>query len=30
MSWLVNYAAVMGLYDDANITTSQFSNLALM
>ena len=27
---LVNYAAVMGLYDDANITTSQFSNLALM
>ncbi|KAF2678552.1 MFS general substrate transporter [Lentithecium fluviatile CBS 122367] len=26
---LVNYAAVMGLYDDANITTSQFSNLAL-
>ncbi|KAL6703743.1 hypothetical protein ACN47E_009124 [Coniothyrium glycines] len=27
---LVNYAAVMGLYDDANITTSQFSNLALI
>ncbi|KAL5116490.1 hypothetical protein ACEQ8H_005611 [Pleosporales sp. CAS-2024a] len=26
---LVNYAAVMGLYDDANITTTQFSNLAL-
>ncbi|KAF2029663.1 allantoin permease [Setomelanomma holmii] len=26
---LVNYAAVMGLYDDANITTAQFSNLAL-
>ncbi|CAA9961741.1 hypothetical protein PTMSG1_05118 [Pyrenophora teres f. maculata] len=26
---LVNYAAVMGLYDDANITTDQFSNLAL-
>ncbi|KAH4849177.1 hypothetical protein HBH75_145740 [Parastagonospora nodorum] len=26
---LVNYAAVMGIYDDANITTSQFSNLAL-
>jgi len=26
---LVNYAAVMGLYADANITTSQFSNLAL-
>jgi sugar phosphate permease len=26
---LVNYAAVMGLYEDANITTAQFSNLAL-
>ncbi|KAF2829055.1 allantoin permease [Ophiobolus disseminans] len=26
---LVNYAAVMGLYDDAKITTAQFSNLAL-
>jgi sugar phosphate permease len=26
---LVNYAAVMGLYEDANISTSQFSNLAL-
>ncbi|RMZ73477.1 major facilitator superfamily transporter [Pyrenophora seminiperda CCB06] len=26
---LVNYAAVMGLYSDANITTDQFSNLAL-
>ncbi|OAL03728.1 MFS general substrate transporter [Phaeosphaeriaceae sp. SRC1lsM3a] len=26
---LVNYAAVMGLYDDANINTKQFSNLAL-
>ncbi|KAI4655553.1 hypothetical protein J4E93_000267 [Alternaria ventricosa] len=26
---LVNYAAVMGLYEDANINTSQFSNLAL-
>ncbi|EUC35705.1 hypothetical protein COCCADRAFT_3117 [Bipolaris zeicola 26-R-13] len=26
---LVNYAAVMGLYEDANITTDQFSNLAL-
>ncbi|KAF2727863.1 allantoin permease [Polyplosphaeria fusca] len=26
---LVNYAAVMGLYDDANINTDQFSNLAL-
>jgi MFS family permease len=25
----VNYAAVMGLYNDANITTKQFSNLAL-
>jgi hypothetical protein len=25
----VNYAAVMGLYEDANITTDQFSNLAL-
>jgi MFS family permease len=25
----VNYAAVMGLYDDANINTKQFSNLAL-
>jgi MFS family permease len=25
----VNYAAVMGLYEDANITTKQFSNLAL-
>jgi sugar phosphate permease len=27
--YTVNYAAVMGLYDDANITTTQFSNLAL-
>ncbi|ORY08602.1 major facilitator superfamily domain-containing protein [Clohesyomyces aquaticus] len=26
---LINYAAVMGLYDDANINTDQFSNLAL-
>ncbi|KAF2112864.1 allantoin permease [Lophiotrema nucula] len=26
---LVNYAAVMGIYDDAHITTDQFSNLAL-
>ncbi|KAI4624325.1 uncharacterized protein J4E87_005826 [Alternaria ethzedia] len=26
---LVNYAAVMGLYEDANINTAQFSNLAL-
>lgn len=26
---LVNYAAVMGLYDDANINTDRFSNLAL-
>lgn len=25
---LINYAAVMGLYDDANITKDQFSNLA--
>jgi len=25
----VNYAAVMGLYEDANINTAQFSNLAL-
>ncbi|KAI9691250.1 MAG: hypothetical protein M1820_009827 [Bogoriella megaspora] len=27
---LINYAAVMGLYDDAHISTSQFSNLALV
>lgn len=26
---LVNYAAVMGLYEDANISTSHFANLAL-
>ncbi|KAK4985120.1 hypothetical protein LTR50_006180 [Elasticomyces elasticus] len=27
---LINYAAVMGLYTDAKITTAQFSNLALI
>ncbi|KAF2224779.1 major facilitator superfamily domain-containing protein [Elsinoe ampelina] len=27
---LINYAAVMGLYEDANITTDQFSDLALI
>ncbi|PSK60358.1 High-affinity nicotinic acid transporter [Elsinoe australis] len=27
---LINYAAVMGLYNDANITTDQFSDLALI
>ncbi|PNS15701.1 High-affinity nicotinic acid transporter [Sphaceloma murrayae] len=27
---LINYAAVMGLYEDANITTNQFSDLALI
>ena len=30
MIGIVNYAAVMGLYDDANINTDQFANLALV